>query len=61
MAWVFVVNMDSYLGRTGHNYFLHEKYGILSRNCGFSVLFAAAVHRVGIETGGTDTLKSRRC
>ena len=26
---VFVVNMDSYLGRTGHNYFLHEKEGIL--------------------------------
>ena len=26
---VFVVNMDSYLGRTGHNYFLHEKDGIL--------------------------------
>lgn len=27
---VFVVNMDSYLGKTGHNYFLHEKNGILS-------------------------------
>lgn len=27
---VFVVNMDSYLGKTGHNYFLHEKDGILS-------------------------------
>lgn len=27
---VFVVNMDSYLGRTGHNYFLYEKDGILS-------------------------------
>lgn len=26
---VFVVNMDSYLGKTGHNYFLHEKNGIL--------------------------------
>jgi len=26
---VFVVNMDSYLGRTGHNYFLYEKNGIL--------------------------------
>jgi len=26
---VFVVNMDSYLGRTGHNYFLYEKDGIL--------------------------------
>ncbi len=24
---VFVVNMDSYLGRTGHNYFLYEKDG----------------------------------
>lgn len=27
---VFVVNMDSYLGRTGHNYFLYEKDGVLS-------------------------------
>lgn len=27
---VFVVNLDSYLGRTGHNYFLYEKDGILS-------------------------------
>ena len=27
---VFVVNLDSYLGRTGHNYFLYEKEGILS-------------------------------
>lgn len=27
---VFVVNEDSYLGRTGHNYFLYEKNGILS-------------------------------
>lgn len=27
---VFVVNMDSYLGHTGHNYFLHEKDGRLS-------------------------------
>jgi len=27
---VFVVNMDSYLGRTGHNYFLYEEDGILS-------------------------------
>lgn len=26
---VFVVNLDSYLGRTGHNYFLHEEDGIL--------------------------------
>ncbi len=26
---VFVVNMDSYLGKTGHNYFLYEKDGIL--------------------------------
>ena len=26
---VFVVNMDSYLGNTGHNYFLYEKDGIL--------------------------------
>lgn len=26
---VFVVNMDSYLGRTGHNYFLYEQDGIL--------------------------------
>ena len=26
----FVVNLDSYLGKTGHNYFLHEKDGILS-------------------------------
>ncbi|MBT9774970.1 spore coat protein CotH [Clostridium sp. MCC353] len=27
---VFVVNMDSYLGRTGHNYFLYEEDGIIS-------------------------------
>lgn len=27
---VFVVNMDSYLGRTGHNYFLYEDNGIIS-------------------------------
>ncbi len=27
---VFVVNLDSYLGKTGHNYFLYEKDGILS-------------------------------
>lgn len=27
---VFVVNMDSYLGKTGHNYFLYEEDGILS-------------------------------
>lgn len=27
---VFVVNMDSYPGKTGHNYFLYEKDGILS-------------------------------
>ena len=27
---VFTVNMDSYLGHTGHNYFLYEKDGILS-------------------------------
>lgn len=27
---VFVINLDSYLGRTGHNYFLHEKDGIIS-------------------------------
>ncbi len=27
---VFVVNMDSYLGRTGHNYFLYEEDGRLS-------------------------------
>ncbi len=26
---VFVVNLDSYLGKTGHNYFLYEKDGIL--------------------------------
>ena len=26
---VFVVNLDSYLGRTGHNYFLYEKDGLL--------------------------------
>ena len=26
---VFVVNMDSYIGKNGHNYFLHEKDGIL--------------------------------
>ncbi len=26
---VFVVNLDSYLGRTGHNYFLYEEDGIL--------------------------------
>lgn len=29
-AQVFVVNLDSYLGKTGHNYFLYEKDGILS-------------------------------
>lgn len=27
---VFTVNLDSYLGRTGHNYYLYEKNGILS-------------------------------
>ncbi len=27
---VFVVNIDSYLGRTGHNYFLYEEDGVLS-------------------------------
>ncbi len=27
---VFVVNMDSYLGRTGHNYFLYEEDGKIS-------------------------------
>ncbi len=27
---VFVMNWDSYLGRTGHNYFLYEKDGIIS-------------------------------
>ncbi|NLZ36020.1 MAG: spore coat protein CotH [Clostridiales bacterium] len=27
---VFVVNMDGYLGKTGHNYFLYEEDGILS-------------------------------
>lgn len=27
---VFVINLDSYLGKTGHNYFLYEKDGILS-------------------------------
>lgn len=27
---VFVVNLDSYLGPTGHNYFLHEKDGMIS-------------------------------
>lgn len=27
---VFVVNLDSYLGPTGHNYFLYEKDGILT-------------------------------
>ncbi len=26
---VFVVNMDSYIGKTGHNYFLYEEDGIL--------------------------------
>lgn len=26
----FVVNMDSYLGRTGHNYFLYEEDGVLA-------------------------------
>lgn len=26
---VFVVNLDSYLGKTGHNYFLYEEDGIL--------------------------------
>lgn len=30
MVQVFVVNMDSYLGKTGHNYFLYEEDGILS-------------------------------
>jgi len=27
---VFVVNLDSYLGHTSHNYFLHEKNGLIS-------------------------------
>ena len=27
---VFVVNLDSYSGRTGHNYFLYEEDGIIS-------------------------------
>ena len=27
---VFVMNWDSYLGHTGHNYFLYEENGILS-------------------------------
>lgn len=27
---VFVINPDSYIGHTGHNYFLHEKEGIIS-------------------------------
>ena len=27
---VFVVNLDSYLGKTGHNYFLYEENGVLS-------------------------------
>lgn len=27
---VFVVNLDSYLGRTGHNYFLYKEDGIIS-------------------------------
>ena len=27
---VFVVNLDSYLGKTGHNYFLYEEDGIIS-------------------------------
>lgn len=27
---VFVVNLDSYLGQTGHNYFLYEKDGVIS-------------------------------
>lgn len=27
---VFVVNLDSYLGHTGHNYFLYEENGLLS-------------------------------
>lgn len=27
---VFVVNLDSYLGKTGHNYFLYEEDGLLS-------------------------------
>ncbi len=26
---VFVVNMDSYIGKTGHNYFLYEKDGVM--------------------------------
>ena len=27
---VFVMNWDSYLGHTGHNYFLYEEDGVLS-------------------------------
>lgn len=27
---VFVVNLDSYLGKTGHNYFLYEEDGVIS-------------------------------
>lgn len=30
VAQVFVVNLDSYLGRTGHNYFLYEEDGMIS-------------------------------
>lgn len=30
VAQVFVVNIDSYLGPTGHNYFLYEKDGIMT-------------------------------
>ena len=29
-AQVFVMNWDSYLGRTGHNYFLYEEDGVIS-------------------------------
>ncbi len=38
---VFVVNMDSYLGKTGHNYFLYEENGILSiLPCDYNLAFA---------------------
>lgn len=35
---VFVVNLDSYLGRTGHNYFLYEEDGMISMLPGTTIL-----------------------
>ena len=38
---VFVMNWDSYLGRTGHNYFLYEEDGVISMLPGIIILPSA--------------------